>query len=112
MVKNMNVGRKKFKIHKGDTVQVLSGKDKGKQGEIVRMVTKKDAVIVSGLNLVKKAVKRRSQQDQGGIIEIEAPLHVSKVGIVCKKCNRPVRIGYKFDGDKKIRVCRKCGEAL
>ncbi|MBQ4014340.1 MAG: 50S ribosomal protein L24 [Treponema sp.] len=103
---------KKFKIHKDDTVQVLAGKDKGKQGKVVRVVSKKDAVIVSGVNMVKKAMKRRSQQDAGGIAEIEAPIHISNVGIVCKKCNRPVKIGYKLDGDKKIRVCRKCGEAL
>ena len=103
---------KKFKIHKDDTVQVLAGKDKGKQGKVVSVITKKDAVIVSGVNMVKKAMKRRSQQDAGGIAEIEAPIHISNVGIVCKKCNRPVKIGYKLDGDKKIRVCRKCGEAL
>ena len=103
---------KKFKIHRDDTVQVLAGKDKGKQGKVVRVVAKKDAVIVSGVNLVKKAMKRRSQQDAGGIAEIEAPIHISNVGIVCKKCNRPVKIGYKLDGDKKIRVCRKCGETL
>lgn len=103
---------KKFKIKKDDTVQVLSGKDKGKTGTVVRVVPAKDAVIVSGVNIVKKAMKRRSQQDQGGIAEVEAPLHISKVGIVCKKCGRPVKIGYKLDGDKKIRVCRKCGETL
>ena len=68
-------------------------------------------MIVSGANLVKKALKRRSQQDQGGIAEVEAPLNISNVAIVCKKCG-PVRIGFKIDGDKKIRVCRKCGEAL
>ena len=102
---------KKFKIHKDDTVQVIAGKDKGKRGTIVRVVTKKDAVIVSGINIVKKAMKKRSQQDQGGIVEVEAPLHISNVAIVCKKCG-PTRVGYKLDGDKKIRVCRKCGEAL
>lgn len=103
---------KKFKIHKDDTVQVLAGKDKGKQGKVVRVLTKKDSVIVSGVNMVKKAMKRRSQQDAGGIAEIEAPIHISNVGIVCPKCKRPVKIGYKLDGDKKTRVCRKCGEAL
>lgn len=105
------VEKKKFKIHKDDTVQVIAGKDKGKRGTIVRIITKKDAVIVSGVNMVKKAMKKRSQQDQGGIVEIEAPLNISNVAIVCKKCG-PTRIGYKIDGDKKIRVCRKCGEAL
>ena len=103
--------KKKFKIHKDDTVQVIAGKDKGKRGQIVRVVTKKDAVIVSGINIVKKAMKKRSQQDQGGIVEIEAPLHISNVAIVCKKCG-PTKIGYKINGDKKTRVCRKCGETL
>jgi large subunit ribosomal protein L24 len=102
---------KKFKIRKDDTVEIIAGKDKGKRGAIVRVVADKDRVIVAGANLVKKAMKKRSQQDRGGIVEIEAPIHVSNVQIVCKKCG-PTRIGYKIDGDKKIRVCRKCGEAL
>ena len=101
----------KSKIRKGDTVQVLAGKDKGKRGEVVSVNLKKEAVIVSGVNIVKKAMRKRSQQDQGGIVEIEAPLHISNVAIVCKKCG-VTKIGYKIDGDKKLRVCRKCGEAL
>ena len=103
---------KKFKIRKNDTVEVIAGKDKGKRGTVLSVLTKKDAVIVSGVNIVKKAMKKRSQQDQGGIAEIEAPLNISNVGIVCKKCGRPVKIGYKMDGDKKVRACRKCGELL
>ena len=102
---------KKFKIHKDDTVQVIAGKDKGKRGTVIRIVPKKDAVIVSGVNIVKKAMRKKSQQDQGGIAEIEAPLNISNVAIVCKKCG-PTRIGYKIDGDKKVRVCRKCGDVL
>mgnify|MGYP002626009621 CR=1 FL=1 len=101
----------KVKIKKDDLVEVLAGKDKGKRGNVVRIIKDNDKVIVSGVNLVKKAMKKRSQQDRGGISEIEAPLHISNVAIVCKKCG-PTRIGYKIDGDKKIRVCRKCGEAL
>jgi len=101
----------KFKIRKDDQVEIIAGKDKGKRGNIVRVIRDKDRVIVAGINIVKKAMKKRSQQDRGGIIEIEAPIHVSNVMIVCKKCG-PTRIGYKIDGDKKIRVCRKCGEAL
>ena len=102
---------KKFKIHKDDTVQVIAGKDKGKRGTVIRIVPKKDAVIVSGVNIVKKAMRKKSQQDRGGIVEVEAPLHISNVAIVCKKCG-PTRIGYKLDGDKKFRVCRKCGDTL
>ena len=101
----------KFKIRKDDTVQVIAGKDKGKRGTVVRVITNKGAVIVSGVNIVKKTMKRRSQQEQGGIVEVEAPLNISNIAIVCKKCG-PVRVGYKLDGNDKIRVCRKCGEAL
>ena len=106
------VMEKKYKIRKDDTVEVIAGKDKGKRGTVVRILSKKDAVIVSGVNIVKKAMKKRSQQDQGGIVEIEAPLNISNVGVVCKKCGRPVKDGYKLNGDKKVRVCRKCGETL
>ena len=101
----------KFKIRRDDQVEIIAGKDKGKRGTVVKIDREKGRVIVSGANLVKKALKRRSQQDQGGIAEVEAPLDISNVAIVCKKCG-PVRIGYKIEGDKKIRVCRKCGEAL
>ena len=102
----------KSKIRKNDTVEVIAGKDKGKRGEVVRVDLKKERVVVSGVNIVKKAMKKKSQQDQGGIAEIEALLNISNVAIVCKKCGRPVKIGYKIDGDKKVRVCRKCGDIL
>ena len=102
---------KKFKIRKDDTVEVIAGKDKGKRGTIVRVIRDKDRVIVSGVNIVKKAMRKKNQQDRGGIVEVEAPLHISNVAIVCKKCG-PTRIGYKLDGDKKFRVCRKRGDTL
>lgn len=101
----------KIKIRRNDTVEIISGKEKGKRGSVVRVLRDKDRVIVQGVNIVKKTMKKRSQQEQGGIIEVEAPIHVSNVMIVCKKCGK-TRIGYKLDGDKKVRVCRKCGEAL
>jgi large subunit ribosomal protein L24 len=101
----------KFKLKKEDTVQIMTGKDKGKRGKILRILRDKDRVVVEGLNIVKKARKRRNQQDRGGIIEIEAAIHSSNVQIVCKKCG-PTRIGIKVDGDKKTRICKKCGEAL
>ncbi|MCE1206329.1 MAG: 50S ribosomal protein L24 [Spirochaetia bacterium] len=101
----------KFKLRREDLVQVIAGKDKGKQGKILKIDREKGRVIVAGVNMIKKAMKKKSQTDRGGIVEIEAPLHISNVMIVCKKCG-PVRIGYKFDGDTKKRVCRKCGEVL
>ncbi len=101
----------KFKLKKEDTVQIIAGKDKGKRGKILKIIRDKDRVLVEGANIVKKAMKRRSQQDRGGIVELEAAMHISNVMIVCKKCG-PTRIGYKLEGDNKIRVCKKCGEAL
>jgi large subunit ribosomal protein L24 len=101
----------KFKLKKEDTVQVIAGKDKGKQGRVLKILRDNDRILVEGVNIVKKAQKKRKQQDRGGILEIEAALHSSNLMIVCKKCG-PTRIGYKMDGQKKTRVCRKCGEAL
>jgi large subunit ribosomal protein L24 len=102
----------KFRLKKEDTVEVIAGKDKKKRGRILKILRDKDRVVVEGINIVKKAKKRRNQQDRGGIVEIEAAIHVSNVAVVCKKCGGPTRIGYKFEGDNKIRICKKCGEAL
>jgi large subunit ribosomal protein L24 len=101
----------KYKLRKEDQVQVIAGKDKGKQGKIIKIDREKGRAIVGGINMVKKAQKKRKQTDRGGIVEIEAALDLSNLMIVCRKCG-PTRIGYKIDGDAKKRVCRKCGEAL
>ena len=101
----------KFKLKKEDTVEVIAGKDKGKRGRVLRILRDKDRILVEGVNIVKKAMKKRKQQDRGGIIEIEAAVHSSNLMIVCKKCG-PVRIGYKIDGKNKARICRKCGGEL
>ena len=107
----MAVTVRKFKLKKEDTVEIIAGKDKGKRGRVLKILRDKERVIVEGANIVKKAQKRRRQQDRGGIIELEAALHVSNVMVVCKKCG-PVRVGYKLEGDAKSRICKKCGEAL
>ena len=101
----------KFKLKKEDSVQIIAGKDKGKKGRILKILRDKDRVVVEGANIVKKAKRRRNQQDRGGIIEVEAAIHSSNVAIICKKCG-PTRIGYKVSGENKTRICRKCGEAL
>ncbi len=101
----------KVKLRKNDVVKVISGREKGKTGRILRIDTEKMRALVEGLNMVKKAVKQRKQSDKAGITSIEAPLSVSKLMIVCKKCG-PTRIGYKIEGDAKKRVCRKCGGEL
>jgi large subunit ribosomal protein L24 len=100
------------KLKKGDTVKVLSGKDKGKTGKILRVISEKDRVIVEKVNLIKKH-KRPDQKSKGGILEKEAPLHISKVGLFCSKCNKAVRIRTRImDDGKKVRVCSKCNEVI
>ena len=101
----------KFKLKKEDTVQITTGKDKGKRGRILKIFRDKDRVVVEGANLVKKAKKRKNQQDRGGIVEVEAAIHYSNVAIVCKKCG-PTRVGYKIDNNAKTRICKKCGEVI
>lgn len=100
-----------IKLKKDDTVQVNAGDSRGKSGRVISVNRKKNTVIVQGVNLVKKAMRRRSEQDKGGIIEIEAPIHVSNVNLVCKKCG-PTKVKIEIDGDKKVRKCKKCGEVL
>ncbi len=100
------------KIHKGDTVEVLAGNDRGKRGEVHSVMPKKGQVIVSGINLVKKHQKRTGNvRTQAGIIEREGPIHLSKVALVCKNCGKATRVGIRvFDDGNKARVCKKCGE--
>jgi large subunit ribosomal protein L24 len=99
-------------IKKKDKVVVLSGKDKGKQGEVLKVDRDTMRVIVSKVNFVKRHT-RATQQDPGGIREKEAALPISKVMLVCPKCNQPSRVKFDFLSDgKKVRVCRKCGEMI
>lgn len=101
----------KYKLKKEDLVQVIAGKEKGKSGKILKIDREKGKVLVAGLNMVKKARKPRRQGEKGGIVDIEAPMDISNVMIVCKKCG-PTRIGIEGTGDKKVRKCKKCGEVL
>ena len=96
-----------LKIKKGDRVQVLQGKDRGKTGEVTRVLPTQRKVIVDGVNVAKKHLKPTRATMQGGIIDKEMPIHVSNVALVCPKCG-PTRIGYKFEGTNKVRICRKC----
>jgi large subunit ribosomal protein L24 len=101
----------KYKLRKDDEVEVVAGKNKGKRGKVLSVDRDKGRLVVEGVNMVKKAKRRKTKQERGGIVEFEAPIHISNVNIVCKKCGK-TKIAYKIEGDKKIRVCRKCGEVL
>ena len=99
-------------VKRGDTVVVLSGKDKGKQGKVISASPKKGTVIVEGVAVTAHHQKPRKQGETGGIVKRETPIRACKVALFCDKCGKGVRVGYKMDGDKKIRVCRKCGAEI
>lgn len=102
----------KLNVKKGDTVVVLSGKDKGKQGKIISALPKKSQVIVEDVNKVKRHTKPSLKAPQGGILQKEMPLDVCKVMVVCPACNKPTRIAHKLVNGKNSRVCKKCGEVI
>ncbi len=95
-------------VKKGDKVEVIAGKDKGKQGVVLRAIPKTSRVVVEGCGKIRKAMRPTQANPQGGIITREAPIHVSNVMLVCPKCGEATRVGKRFEGDKKIRVCKKC----
>lgn len=99
-------------IRRDDTVQVITGKYKGKKGKVLRAMPAKDYLIVDGVNIRKKHQKPTKDVQQGGIIESEGPIHKSNVMLVCPRCSKTTRLGFKVGGGKKVRVCHKCGEAI
>ena len=99
-------------IKKDDKVVVLSGKDKGKQGKIMSADPKNAKVIVEGVNVATKHQKPQKQGQEGGIIKVETPIYACKVQLVCPKCGKATRVAHKIEGDKKTRVCKKCGAEI
>ncbi|KGG81013.1 50S ribosomal protein L24 [Caloranaerobacter azorensis H53214] len=100
-------------VKKGDTVVVISGKDKGKKGKVLTAMPKRNRVIVEGVNMQTKHTKPSQKSPQGGIIHQEGPIHVSNVMLYCEKDKKGVRVGYKvLENGEKVRVCKKCGEVL
>ena len=103
---------KTFKIKKGDRVTVITGRDKGKKGEVLRVLRKDRRVLVQGVNMVKRH-QSPTQMSSGGIIEKEAPVHISNVALIDPKSDRPTRVGYRLEaGDRKVRVARRSGELI
>jgi large subunit ribosomal protein L24 len=99
-----------LKIRKGDRVRVLTGKDRGKEGEVMRAMPAQRKVIVEGVNVAKKHQGPTRATQQGGIIDRDMPLPVANVALVCPSCGKATRVGYKFDASgQKVRVCKKCG---
>lgn len=100
------------KIKSNDNVFVLAGKDKGKQGQVRKVMPKENRAIVTGINMVKKHQRPRTMQQTGGIIEMEAPIHISNLALICPNCGRPTRVGIHIETEKKVRYCKKCKEDI
>jgi large subunit ribosomal protein L24 len=102
-----------MKIRRDDEVLVITGDDRGKKGKVRRYYPREDRLVVEGVNMVKRHMKARANVRQAGIIEREAPIHVSDVMLMCSKCNKPTRVGFLVLEDKtKVRVCKKCQEVI
>ena len=99
-------------IRKDDKVVVISGKDKGKEGKVLVANPKAGKLVVEGVNVASKHQKPRKQGEEGGIIKVETPIYVSKVQLVCPKCGKATRVGFKVENGKKTRVCKKCGAEI
>lgn len=97
-------------IKKNDPVIVIAGKNRGRKGRVLRILSSRDGVVVEGVNLIKRHTRPNPQKSvKGGIVEKEAPVHVSNLMVVCPQCDKPARVGYRrLDNGRKVRICRKC----
>ncbi|MDR1472310.1 MAG: 50S ribosomal protein L24 [Synergistaceae bacterium] len=103
----------KMRMRKGDRVYIISGKDKGKEGKILRRDLARDLVVVENVNMVTKSTRPSQKNPKGGLIKMEAPISASKAMLVCPSCGKPTRVARAYlDSGKKVRVCKKCGEVI
>ena len=101
-----------MKIKKGDTVLVISGKDRGRKGKVIESHPKEKKVVVAGMNLKSKHVKPKQTEEKGQIVKMPAPIDVSNVKLICPKCGKLTRVAYKIINNKKVRICKKCGQEI
>lgn len=99
-------------IRKDDEIQVVSGKDRGRRGRVVRVLPREGRIMVEGVARAKKHSRPSKKRQQGGIIDVELFVDISNVQVVCRSCGQPSRVGYRIDGDEKVRICRKCEAEL
>lgn len=97
-----------MKIHKNDTIKIITGKDKGRVGKVLKVFPKKGSILIEGLNLYKKHVRPKKQGEKGEIISVPRPINISNAMLICKGCGKSVRVGQRFEKDKKIRICKQC----
>jgi large subunit ribosomal protein L24 len=101
-----------MKIKKGDTVLIISGKDKGRKGKVLEALPRQNKIVVEGVNIVKKHRRPKSEKEKGQVVEIAKPIDFSNVKLVCPKCGQPTRVGYRLTEKGKYRICKKCQQEL
>ena len=101
-----------MKIHKGDTVQVTTGKDKGKSGKVLRVFQEKNTILLEGINVYKKHKRPKKQGEKGEIVELPRPLQISNVLLFCGNCRKGSRAGFRIEGERKIRICKSCKKSF
>lgn len=101
-----------MKIKKGDTVLMVQGKDRGRKGKVIKVLPKGNKIIVEGLNIIKKHIRPRREGEKGQIVKVPRPVDVSNTKLICPRCKKPTRIGYKILNQRKYRICKKCSETF
>jgi len=101
-----------MKIHKGDTVQIVLGKDSGRQGTVERVMPKKERILVAGVNVYKRHIKKGLAGNEGTVVDIAKPINISNAVLVCPNCKKLTRVGYKATESGKVRICKKCGKEI
>ncbi|MEK7555235.1 MAG: 50S ribosomal protein L24 [Patescibacteria group bacterium] len=101
-----------MKIHKNDTVQIITGKDSGKTGKVLKVFPKRGSILIDGLNIYKKHAKPKKQGEKGQIVLVPRPINVSNIMIVCSACHKNTKVGYKLENKNKVRYCRKCSAKI
>jgi large subunit ribosomal protein L24 len=113
MARTQAVTRVKWKIKKDDFVRIIAGRDRGKQGKVLRVFPEEGRLTVERIQMIKRHTRASQNRQQGGIIEREGTIHISNVMLICTKCGRGVRVGHRvLEDGNKVRVCRRCGEVL
>ena len=97
-----------MKIRKGDKVEIIKGKDRGKANKVIKVLPKESMLVVEGANMRKKTIRPKQQGERGQVVSVPWPIRADSVMLVCSSCNKPTRVGYKLEGDKKVRYCKKC----
>ncbi|MFH1611826.1 MAG: 50S ribosomal protein L24 [bacterium] len=101
-----------MKIKKGDTVLIISGKDRGRKGKVLQSLPKLNKIVVEGINIIKKHRRPRNEREKGQVVELAKPISISNVKLICSKCSKATRTGFKVVEDKKYRICKKCKQEI